>query len=73
MKSIMVILTVLMMYASTAFAQVSYVWSFRLQTAHGVSVQTVQAPNQFVAKDLATAIANSSHGKILGNVKKVTK
>lgn len=72
MKLIMVMMF-LMLTCSEAFAQVSYLWSFKLQTAHGVSVQTVQAPNQFVAKDLATAIANSSHGKILGNVKKVSK
>lgn len=64
---------VVLMFSVNAYGQTSFMWSFRLQTAHGVSVQTVQAPNQFVAKDLATAIANSSHGKILGNVKKVSK
>ena len=73
MKRIMAIVVLLMLITVNAGAQSTYTWSFRLQTAHGVSVQTVQAPNQFVAKDLATAIANASHGKILGNVKKVTK
>lgn len=62
-----------MLMTTNAFAQSTDLWTFKLQTRHGVSVQTVRAPNQFVAKDLAQAIAKASNGRILGNVKKISK